>query len=153
MGWLLLTQAVVLGIFSVYHFVILQFGPQLVSMWWGDLLSGQRDFSSLYSLVIDLFAQASGEKVLTTLIESFLLLLLAMLAFMAGIGFLIHKKAAWIFAMFVQGSVLALALVIYFIKTPLHTYFLMAYGVFMVIYLQHADIYKSFQRVKLFVEE
>jgi hypothetical protein len=153
MGWLLLIQALVLGFFSIYHFVILQFGPLLVSTWWRDLLSGQRDLTSIYSLFIDLFAQASVERSLSTLVESIFLLLLALLAFMAAIGFFLQKKASWILAMFVQGCVLALALIIYLIKTPLHTYFLMAYGVLMVVYLQHADIYKSFQSVKIFAEE
>lgn len=152
MGWLLFIQAIVLGIFSVYHFVILQFGPQLVANWWQDVLSGSRELSSAYYLFIDLFTQASVEHVLSTLVESILLILLALLAFLAGIGFFVQKQAAWILALFVQGSVLALALVIYFIKAPIHTYFLMAYGVFMVIYLQHADIYKSFQNVSLLVE-
>lgn len=153
MGWLLLIQAVFLGFFSIYHFLILQFGPQLVYDWWQDLVSGRRDLSTAYFLFTDLFTQASVQHVVSTLVESILLILLSALALLAGIGFFIQKRAAWILSLFVQGAVLALALAIYFIKEPIHTYFLMAYGVFMVIYLQHADIYKSFQSVSLFAEE
>lgn len=153
MGWLLLVQAIFLIIFSVYHFLILQFGSQLVREWWTGGLPGGNQLNTLIVFISELFARARVQNDLSTLVESILLVFLALLAIFAGAGFLAQKKSAWMLAMFVQGFTLTMALILYLIKKPLHTYFLMAYCIFMVVYLQHADIYKSFQQARLFREE
>jgi hypothetical protein len=153
LGWLLLLQAIFLIIFSVYHFIILQFGPELFQEWWTSVRLAGNQLKSFVVLIRELFSQASTQNNLSTLIESILLLFLALLAIIAGAGFLAQKKSAWILAMLVQGFTLTLVLILYVIKKPLHTYFLMAYCVFMVVYLQHADIYKSFQQVKILTED
>ncbi len=152
MGWLLFFQAVSLVAFGIYHFLILQFGPELLTLWWSQRIYGPNRLLALYGLLTELFTTASSQHVLSTLVESLLLFLLAILALFASFGFFFRRKFAWILAMSVQGSMLTLALIIYLIQKPLHTYFLMIYGIIMVIYLQHADIYQSFRKVNLLSE-
>jgi hypothetical protein len=145
MGWLLLIQAGVLAAMSVYHFMVLQFGSELINQWWSNGLSNSAIIHTFIELLRDLFTRANTEKELSTLVESLLLLGFALLALITAFRFFYHKKTAWFWAMLIQAATLSLAIIIYFIKKPAHTYFLMAYCIFMVVYLQHADIYKSFR--------
>ncbi len=152
MGWLLLLQSLVLCGFGIYHFIILQFGPVMLGKWWaGDLYQGNR-LLSLWYLLSDLSRLAIQDRELNILIESLLLLLFALIALFASVGFFSQRNWAWLLAMFLQGATLVLAIVLFFIKQPAHTYILMGYCSFMVIFLQNADVYKSFQKKSLFPE-
>lgn len=153
MGWLLLLQSLILSSFGVYHFIILQFGPEMLQGWWsGTAYDGNR-LINLWSLLQDLTSQALEQRELSILVESFALIMLGLLALLASFGFFTQRKWAWMLAMFVQGTTLGLSVVLYFVKKPSHTYILMLICSFMVIYLQYADIYKSFQKTPIFLEE
>jgi hypothetical protein len=152
MGWLLLLQSIVLSAFGIYHFVILQFGPLLLRQWWlGNLYQGNR-LVNLWFLLNDLTSQALEQRELNILIESVALIVFALFALIASFGFFSQRKWAWLLAMLIQGITLSLAVILYFIKQPAHAYILMGYCSVMVLYLQHADVYKSFQKTQLFLE-
>lgn len=153
MGWFLFLQSFVLSGFSIYHFIILQFGPAMLNRWWlGNAYEGNRLLNLSY-LLADLISQAVELRALAVFIESIALLLFAFFALIASIGFFTQRKWAWLLAMLVQAATLSLSVILYFIKQPAHTYLLMAYCSFMVFYLQYADIYKSFQKTALFLDE
>jgi hypothetical protein len=146
-GLLLLIQAIFMFALGIYHFVILSFGPELLSGW----LSGQPlvngEVLTFNRLVTELFSRAYQQQVLSILTESLVLFLLTGLAILAGIGFFRMWRFAWLQAMAVQGSGLLLALVLYYIKKPRHIYLLMLSGIFMVVYLNYGDIKSHFQLV------
>ena len=67
---------------------------------------------------------------------------LAILAGIAAVGFYQLRPGAWIMAMLVQGLLLLAALLVYFRNSPenLFLYGAMAYAIFMVIYLNYAQV-------------
>ena len=152
MGWLLLLQTGVLLFFSVYHFLILQFGPKLIGDWWSGTLSAGGRLQTLLLLLNSLFSTAATQREINILVESILLFLFAFLALLASFGFFSQRKSAWILAMFVQAATLTLVIILYFIKKPIHAYILMADCIIMIVYLQHADVYKTFQKANIFRE-
>jgi hypothetical protein len=140
LGFLLILQAVFLFGLGIYHFAILSFGPTLLSQW----LSGEPSLGGqsldFQMFIRQLFGQAATQKLLSTLIESLVLFLLTILALVAGIGFLRLWRGSWLLAMFLQGGALLLAIILYLIKKPNHIYLLMLSGIFMVLYLNYADL-------------
>lgn len=149
MAWFLILQAAILLILGIYHYVILSFGPVLFDqLIRGEFTAGNL-LQNIQMFVRELFRQASLENELSTLIESLLLFVLALFAIMAAFGFFSQRPLAWLFAMIVQASTLSLAITLYFIKKPMHIYLLMLSGIFMVIYLNYADIYRTFNKRNL----
>lgn len=78
---------------------------------------------------------------------------LALLAFLAGVGFLRLWRTAWLMAMLLQGLCLLTALLLYFNQRPGFVYFLMLYSVIMVIYLNYSEVYATFQPTSILEEE
>ena len=120
LGLLLLLQAVGLFGLGVFYFV---------RLYWQHALTRA-------VLLAELFDQ---------LLISLAFLPLALLALLAAIGFLRLWRNAWRNAMLLQGLSLWVALVLYFSRKPGYVYMVMLYGIFMVIYLNYADVYATFQ--------
>lgn len=144
LGWLLLLQTIEMFLLGIYHFN-LNNGPQLFSMW----LSGEPLFGR-QSLTFDTFFQqlienATNQDLILALVESAALFLLTIFTLSAAIGFFRLWRVAWIQAMCVQGASLFIALILYFLEEPLHIYLLMISGIFMVLYLNYADVQTYFQ--------
>ncbi|MCJ7625096.1 MAG: hypothetical protein MUO76_16470, partial [Anaerolineaceae bacterium] len=87
------------------------------------------------------------------LIESTILFFLTILALWSAIGFFRLWCIAWTSAMFVQGASLLISLILYFLSKPIHITFLMISGIFMVLYLNYADIQNYFQVRKSWTAE
>jgi hypothetical protein len=88
--------------------------------------------------------------VLSVLTSSIAFSALALLNVVAAVSFLGLWRTGWSNAMLVQGMTLLVALVLYFrgggtrAPHPFYIYFLMVYGIFMVIYLHHPDVQAAF---------
>jgi len=144
LGILLILQAVFLFGLGIYHFAILSFGPTLLSQWLsGEPSLGGRSLD-FQMFVRELFSQAATHKLLSTLIESLILFILTILALVSGVGFFRLWRSTWLLAMFLQGGALVLAIILYIIKKPNHIYLLMLSGIFMVLYLNYADLRSVF---------
>jgi hypothetical protein len=70
---------------------------------------------------------------------------LGMLGLIACIGFLRIWSFAWILAIAQQGFILTLAIILYFQERPIYIYPLMAFSIFMVIYLHYSDVMATFR--------
>jgi hypothetical protein len=118
LGLLLLGQAAGLLLIAVYHLV----GP--VVRW--DVLveaAAARDQASFIGLV---------------------LVCLACLAGMTAGGFWRMWRQAWLQAMLLQALCLALALILYYWQKPGFVYLLMAFSIFMVLYLNYYEVRAAF---------
>ncbi len=96
-----------------------------------------QNFSAYLNGVID-FAVES--HLVSASLESVALFLLAILIFIAAIGFFKLWRFAWDMAIFVQGVTLALAVALYFTSRPGHLYILMLVSLIMVAYLSYAHV-------------
>jgi hypothetical protein len=70
---------------------------------------------------------------------------LSLLGLVAGIGFLRMWTIAWMLAISFQGFSLALSFIIYFDNKPIYVYPVMAYCIFMVIYLHYSEVMSAFR--------
>jgi hypothetical protein len=91
-----------------------------------------------------LLVNASSAQLLTALIESAVLFLLTILALWTAVGFLRLWRIAWTAGLFVQVGTLLTALILYFTSQPFHILFMMIAGIFMVIYLNYAEVHTYF---------
>lgn len=152
-GLMMLGQSLVLLGFGIYHYLILSMGPELLSLWWRrELFAGGR-FRGLAVYLRELFAQAASMDELSILVESLLLMLLALLAIGAGFAFMAQRQRAWFVAMLIQTVVLGLGLTLYFVSKPLHVYVLFVVGIFMVIYLHYVDLVRRPPKQELLGEK
>ncbi len=78
---------------------------------------------------------------------------LALLALLAAIGFFRLWRASWIMAMLTQGLSLFTALLLYFNQRPGYVYIIMLYSIFLVIYLNTAEISTPFEPAATLTEE
>lgn len=78
---------------------------------------------------------------------------LALLGLLAGIGFLRLWRVAWMMAMFTQGLSLLAALMLYFNQRPGYVYIIMLYSIFLVIYLNTAEISTTLSPASTLAEE
>lgn len=118
LGYLLLGQAAGLLLTAVYHFV----GPAVT---WDVLIeaAAARDQASLIGLI---------------------LACLACLAGMTAVGFWRMWRQAWLQAMLLQALCLALSLILYYWQKPAFVYLLMAFSIFMVLYLNYYEVRAAF---------
>jgi hypothetical protein len=152
-GLMMLGQSLVLLGFGIYHYLILSMGPELLSLWWRrELIEGGR-FSGLVVYLRELFAQAASMDELSILVESLLLMFLALLAIGAGFAFMAQRQRAWFVAMLIQTVLLGLGLTLYYVSKPLHVYVLFIVGIFMVIYLHYVDLVRRPPKQELLGEK
>lgn len=80
---------------------------------------------------------------------------LGVLALVAAIGFLRPRPGAWVVAMLVEGLNLLLALLFYFRygSDNFYLYAIMVYAIFMVLYLNYAQVPTTFRRAPALVTE
>lgn len=144
-GWLLGLEAMVFFVIGVYHFR-LNNGPALFRQLFAQWLRGETpvNFMTIRSFVERLMVHASSAQLLEALIESAVMFLLTMLALWAAVGFFRLWRIAWMAGLFVQVGALVTALVLYFTSRPFHIIFMMAPGIFMVLYLNYADVHTYF---------
>ncbi len=76
-------------------------------------------------------------------IATLILFPLSLLSVVAAVGFMRLGRNAWLYAMFVQGAILLTSLLFYFRGKP--DYFSMGFSVFIVIYLNYAEVRASFR--------
>jgi hypothetical protein len=117
---LLLGQAAGLLLTAIYHLV----GPVVT---WNVLVeaAAARDQGAVIGLV---------------------LACLACLAGMTAIGFWRMWRQAWLQAMLLQALCLALALILYYWQKPGFVYLLMAFSIFMVLYLNYYEVRAAFDQ-------
>jgi magnesium-transporting ATPase (P-type) len=144
LGWLLLLQALILLGIGIYHFAITHFAPILLWEWIRSFVGTTSEPLTAQRFLAELFSRAATQKVLTTLIESLVLFWLTLLTLVTALGFFSLWRFAWLLAVFIQGSTMGLALIIYFVKKPVHIYLLMLWGIFMVIYLYLPGVRQAF---------
>ena len=144
-GFLLILEAFELFILGVFHFSMNR-GPQLFYELFAQWFTGriQVTFMSIEIFFRQLIKNAESQQLLVALIESAVLFMLTILALWSAIGFFRLWRIAWTAAMFVQGASLMTSLTLYFLSKPLHITFLMISGIFMVLYLNYADIQTIF---------
>lgn len=145
-GFLLILEAVELFGLGAFHFSMNQ-GPQLFSSLFAQWLTGRTPvtFESIEIFIRQMIANADSQLLLIALIESAILFILTILALWSAIGFFRLWHIAWTGAMFVQGGSLLTSLIMYYLNKPIHITFLMITGIFMVLYLNYADIQTYFQ--------
>lgn len=144
-GWLLALESIMFFLLGVYHYQ-LNNGPTLFSRLFARWIRGDTRFSydELYRFSVDLINSAASEQLLTALIESAVLFVLTTLALWTAIGFFRRWVIAWPMALLVQAGSLLTALVLYFINRPSHIVIMMVTGIFMVLYLNYADVHSFF---------
>jgi hypothetical protein len=82
---------------------------------------------------------------LPSLLNSSAFNLLALLAVIAAIGFLRLRRLGWLCAMLLQGLCLLLVLGLYLGARPGFVYWVMAYSVGMVVYLNTSNVQAAFR--------
>jgi len=146
-GWLLGLESILFFLLGVYHF---QFnnGPALFSHLFSQWLRGETpvNFDTVRAFIARLLVNASSAQLLAALIESTVLFLLTILALWSAVGFFRLWRIAWSAGLFVQVGTLLTALVLYFTSQPFHILFMMIAGIFMVIYLNYAEVHTYFNR-------
>jgi hypothetical protein len=144
-GWLLILEAIMYFLLGVYHFH-LNDGPALFSRLFARWLYGRVFFSSsdFLEFITSLLNNAASGRLLIALIESAILFILTTLALWTAIGFFRRWNVAWTAGLFVQAGALLTALVLYFLDRPTHVIFMMVTGIFMVLYLNYADVHSYF---------
>jgi len=141
LSWLLMLEALVMLALGVYHFSLSQ-GPQILTDWFSELIGGRSPtLQSFFSQLAEKAAELGTE---TALFESAALFLLTIFTLLTSYGFFRLWRIAWAQAIFVQGSSLLIALLLYFQSKPLHIYLLMLMGVFMTGYLNYANVQAFF---------
>jgi hypothetical protein len=147
LGWLLILQSAILFGLGLFHFNLNE-GPQLFSSWFSQLWYGAPSISgppmSFRIFLNELINNATSQHLLSALIESAALFFLTILALSAAYGFFRLWRIAWGQAVFVQGACLLIALILYFLGKPYHIYIVMIYSIFMVLYLNYANIQEVF---------
>lgn len=132
LAWLLLLQAIILFGGGIYHSIQAQILPRF-----GHL------------------SQLTMAKVLIGLASSvifgWILIPLAILVFMAAIGFFRNWQIAWLNAMLSQGLILTISLRLYFSGTP--DYVAMVSSTLLVIYLNYIDVQTHLLEKSLIAEE
>jgi len=79
------------------------------------------------------------------LLASSLFIVLGMTAGVMAVGCAHLHPRAWLGAVGVQGLVLLTALLLYLVRQPWYDYLVMAYSIFLVIYLHHTDVQAAFR--------
>lgn len=138
-GSFLILQAVAWLVLGIYHFFILNFGSTLLNQW---LVAKT---ITLRSMLDELFIQAAAQQVLSTLVESLVLVGVAISGFFTAIGFFNGRRNAWILAVTIQGTSLLLGLIVYFIKKPVHIYLVLLISSLMVAYLSEDEVRAYFK--------
>ena len=144
-GWLLTLESIMFFLLGVYHYQ-LNNGPTLFSRLFARWIRGDTPFSydEIYRFSVDLINSAASAQLLTALIESAVLFVLTILALWAAIGFFRRWIIAWPVGLLVQAGSLLTALVLYFVNRPSHIVIMMVTGIFMVLYLNYADVHSFF---------
>ena len=147
--WLLVLEAIELFLLGVYHFSLNK-GPQLFNLLFSQWITGRTalNWTSLRLFLKQLVSNAASQSLLIALVESAVLFMLTVLALWAAIGFFRLWVFAWDLAMFIQGGALLTSLILYFVNKPLHINFLMVTGIFMVLYLNYADMRSFFESLR-----
>lgn len=119
----------------------------------GMLLVGQAVgllIIALLNLVGPIFTWAMLVEAATTddlaALVGLLLAGLACFAALSGLGFWRMWGHAWLHAMLLQGFCLLFALILYFWQKPGFVYLIMAYSIFMVLYLNYYEVRAVFNR-------
>jgi len=149
LGWMLLLQAGMMLVLSLYHFVISMGGDLFVDLL--EFLFASVEDTLVHQLTLSEFTgrlleNTTREGLMQALVESAALFLLTILALIAAVGFFRLWRNAWVIAVFVQAVVLGIGLTLYFTINPVHIYLLLISGVFMVFYLNYADVRSAFQK-------
>lgn len=148
-GWLLVLESILFFLLGVFHF---QFnnGPALFTDLFSQWIRGRTpvNIDTVRSFILRLLANASSASLLEALIESAVLFVLTILALWTAIGFFRRWGIAWTAGLFVQSGTLLTALILYFTSQPFHIVFMMVSGIFMVVYLNYADVHTYFNRNK-----
>lgn len=75
-----------------------------------------------------------------------LIVVQGLLALSSAVGLLRRRQGAWVLAMAVQGLNMLIALILYFSSKPSYVHPIMAYSVFMVLYLNYSAVADAFPR-------
>jgi hypothetical protein len=125
-------------------------GLNLITHHWSFLFSLPIFWEDLQTS-IQLALQTPGEVVedeilLFNLIGFIFLILGSAAALLAGLTFHRGRPMAWILSLIAQIATLLTAIGLYFVHEPTQSYWLIAIGVLMVLYLNNADVRQWFFR-------
>lgn len=150
LGNLLILQGLILLSIGIWHFTLSQ-GPKQLRLWLLSLFTqaaGAEDqYTSFLLFIHNVSAYATEHNLLAALVESAFLFILTILAFTAAFGFFRLWPNAWNQAMFVEGASLLLALTLYFMGKSPHIFIIMIYAIFMVLYLNYANVEGVFEKM------
>lgn len=132
LAWLLLLQALILFGGGIYHSIQAQVLPRF----------GHLSQLTLAKMLVGLAS---------SIIFGWILIPLAILVFVAAIGFFRNWQIAWLNAMLSEGLILTISLWLYFSGTP--DYVAMVSSTLLVIYLNYIDVQTHLLEKSLIAEE
>ena len=128
--------------------VIIFLGLNLITHHWTFLVSLPilwEDIQTAFDLALKTPGEVVEDEILLfNLIGFFVLLLGSGAALLAGLTFHRGRPMAWILSLIAQIATLLTAIGLYFVHEPNQSYWLIAFGVLMVLYLNNADVRQWF---------
>ena len=132
--------------------LLLFLGLNLLTKHWDFLLSWtvfSDELKDSISLVLTTPGILVGDEILFyDLLVYIILLFGAVVSFVAGLMFHRGKPFVWVMSLIVQVVTLGCGIGLYFIHAPTQAYWLMAYGILMVLYLNYSDVRQWFLQSK-----
>lgn len=123
-------------------------GLNLLTHHWTFLTSVSvlwEDVNEAFRLVMETPGKIVGDEILFyNLLGFFLLLLGSSAALFSGLTFHRGRPMAWIMSLFAQIATLMTGIGLYFVYHPNQSYWLIAIGILMVLYLNNADVRQWF---------
>jgi hypothetical protein len=102
----------------------------------------------LYAAIIEIDWAITAEDYLINIplgLRGGVFFAIGILAILAAIGFFRLWPGGWLNAVMVQGTSLLISLFLYFHEKPFYIYLIMAFSIFMVIYLNYSEVKEAFQ--------
>lgn len=124
--------------------ILILLGLNLLTEHWTFLASPSifwADIQAAFQLVLQTPGRLVEDEILFfNLMGFFILLLGSIAAFFAGLTFHRGRPTAWILSLIAQNATLLTGIGLYFVHQPSQSYWLIALGILMVLYLNNADV-------------
>ncbi len=138
-----------LTIFLLLQIPLIVFlGLNLLTQHWTFLVSLSvlwEDIQEAFRLMLATPGEIVGDEILFfNLLGFFVLLMGAGAALFAGLTFHRGRPMAWIMSLFAQIATLMAGIGLYFVHQPVQSYWLIAIGILMVLYLNYAEVRQWF---------
>ena len=139
----------ILSIFLILQAPLILFlGINLITQNWTFLLSWSvffKDLQQAFLLLMRTPEFVEGDEILFYhLLAYFFLLIGALMALIAGVTFNRGRPFSWVMSLLAQITILLTGIGLYFFDRPSQSYWLMAVGILMVLYLNYGDVRQWF---------